>query len=187
MSNSLHRNISRRKFIAASTGLFAGSALLKAMPPYSFSSQELKDELSEEELKLVEQSSMAKELKDYFHKGYSCAESLLMVSLRYLNKPEELVWAAAGYGGGLGHKDLCGFLTAGVMGIGFAAGSLKKDREEAKDWCSKKVKEYWKWWKENAPLHCKDIRTPGSSSKRCARLGQLGAAKVEELICPVQA
>ena len=187
MSNSLHRNISRRKFIAASTGLFAGSALLKAMPPYSFSSQQLKDELSEEELKLVEQSSMAKELKDYFHEGYSCAESLLMVSLRYLNKPEELVWAAAGYGGGLGHKDLCGFLTAGVMGIGFAAGSLKKDGEEAKDWCSKKVKEYWKWWKENAPLHCEDIRTPGSSSKRCARLGQLGAAKGEELICPVQA
>jgi len=187
MSNSLHRNISRRKFIAASTGLFAGSALLKAMPPYSFSSQELKDELSEKELKLVEQSSMAKELKDYFHKGYSCAESLLMVSLRYLNKPEELVWAAAGYGGGLGHKDLCGFLTAGVMGIGFASGSLNKEREEAKDWCSKKVEEYWKWWKENAPLHCKDIRTPGSSSKRCARLGQLGAAKVEELICPVQA
>ena len=187
MSNSLHRNISRRKFIAASTGLFAGSALLKAMPPYSISSQELKDELSEEELKLVEQSSMAKELNDYFHEGYSCAESLLMVSLRYLNNPEELVWAAAGYGGGLGHKDLCGFLTAGVMGIGFAAGSLKKDREEAKDWCSKKVKEYWKWWKENAPLHCKDIRTPGSSSKRCARLGQLGAAKIEELICPVQA
>jgi len=187
MSNSVHRNISRRRFMAASTGLFAGSALLKAMPPYSIFSQELKDELSEEELKLVEQSSMAKELNDYFHEGYSCAESLLMVSLRYLKKPEELVWAAAGYGGGLGHKDLCGFLTAGVMGIGFAAGSLKKDREEAKDWCSKKVKEYWKWWKENAPLHCKDIRTPGSSSKRCARLGQLGAAKIEELICPVQA
>jgi hypothetical protein len=187
MSNNVNRNISRRRFIAASTGLFAGSALLKAMPSYSFSGQELKDELSEEELKLVEQSSMAKEMKDYFHEGYSCAESLLMVSLRYLKKPEELVWAAAGYGGGLGHKDLCGFLTAGVMGIGFASGSLKKEREEAKDWCSKKVKEYWKWWKGNAPLHCADIRTPGSSSKRCDRLGQLGAAKVEELICPVQA
>lgn len=43
---------------------------------------------------------------------------LLLVSLRYLRKPEELVWAASGFGGGLYHKDLCGFLAGRIMALG---------------------------------------------------------------------
>jgi len=185
MRKSENLILSRRVFIASASSLLVGSRL-SAMFPFSANlsqvSQELREELTPEELKLIEKSTMAEDLMNYFGKGYSCAESLLMVSLRLLGKSEDMVWAAAGYGGGLYHKDLCGFLTAGIMGIGFSAGMLKKERKEAKEYSSRLVKQYWKWWISQAPLHCSEIRKKGTSSKVCRRLGQLSAAKVEELI-----
>ena len=180
----------RREFIASASFLVLGTRLFN-MSPFSLQSAqeppELKEELTPEELKIVEQSVMAKDLKNYFGKGYSCAESLLMVSLKFLGKPEELVWLASGFGGGLYHKDLCGFLTSGVMAIGLSAGMMKKERAEAKEHCKQKVKQYWKWWTSMAPLHCSEIRKEGTSSKVCRRLGQLAAVKIEELIKPAKA
>jgi hypothetical protein len=180
----------RREFIASASFLVLGTRLF-SMSPLSLQSaqatQEFKEELTPEELKFVESSVMAKELKNYFGEGYSCAESLLMVSLRFLEKPEDLVWLASGFGGGLYHKDLCGFLTSGVMAIGLSAGMLKKERAEGKEHCKQKVKEYWKWWASLAPLHCSEIRKEGTSSKVCRRLGQLAAVKIEELIKPAKA
>jgi len=185
MRKSENLILSRRVFIASASSLLVGSRL-SAMFPFSANlsqvSQELREELTPEELKMIEKSTMAEDLMNYFGKGYSCAESLLMVSLRLLGKSEDMVWAAAGYGGGLYHKDLCGFLTAGIMGIGFSAGMLKKERKVAKEYSSRLVKQYWKWWISQAPLHCSEIRKKGTSSKVCRRLGQLSAAKVEELI-----
>jgi len=180
----------RRKFIASASFLAIGAQLF-GISPLSLQSaqatQELKEELTPEELKFVERSIMAKDLKSYFGKDYSCAESLLMVSLQFLGKPEELVWLASGFGGGLYHKDLCGFLTSGVMAIGLSAGMLKKERAEGKEHCKQKVKEYWKWWTSMAPLHCSEIRKEDTSRKVCRRLGQLASAKIEELIKPAKA
>ena len=133
---------------------------------------------------------MAKDLKNYFIKGYSCAESLLMVSLKFLGKPEELVWIASGFGGGLYHKDLCGFLTSGVMAIGLSSGMLKKERLEGKEHCLQKLNQYWDWWASTAPLHCSEIRKGKTGPEEdpeyraCQRLGQLAAVKIEELIRP---
>ena len=143
---------------------------------------QLREELTPEEQKCVAKSSMAKDLVNYFGEGYSCAESLFLVSLRLLKKPEELVWISSGFGGGLYHRDLCGFLTAGVMAIGISAGMIQAERMEAKKLCSQRVKEFWKWWKSEAPLRCADIRKEGISSKVCQRLGMLAAAKTEKLI-----
>jgi len=186
----------RREFIASASFLVLGAQLF-GMSPLSLQSaqvtQELKEELTPEELKFVERSIMAKDLKSYFGKGYSCAESLLMVSLKFLGKPEELVWLASGFGGGLYHKDLCGFLTSGVMAIGLSSGMLKKERIEAKEHCKQTVKQYWKWWTSMAPLHCSEIRKEETSSKEdtgykvCQRLGQLASVKIEELIKPAKA
>jgi hypothetical protein len=186
----------RREFIASASFLALGGQLF-GMSPLSLQSapvtQELKEELTPEELKIVERSIIAKDLKNYFHEGYSCSESLLMVSLRFLGKPEELVWLASGFGGGLYHKDLCGFLTSGVMAVGLSSGMLKKERAEGKEHCKQNVKQYWKWWTSIAPVHCSEIRKEETSSKEdtgykvCQRLGQLASAKIEELIKPVEA
>jgi len=185
----------RREFIASASFLALGGQMF-GLSPFSSQSaqapQELKEELTPEELKFVERSIMAKDLKNYFHEGYSCAESLLMVSLRFLGKPEELVWLASGFGGGLYHKDLCGFLTSGVMAIGLSSGMLDKERAEGKEHCKQNVKQYWKWWTSIAPVHCSEIRKEGTSSKEdtdykvCQRLGQLASVKIEELIKPAK-
>ena len=192
----------RREFIASASFLFLGERLL-SMSPFSSQSaqapQELKKELTPEELKTVEKSIMAKDLENYFVKGYSCAESLLTVSLKFLGKPEELVWIASGFGGGLYHKELCGFLTSGVMAIGLSSGMLKKERLEGKEHCQQNVKQYWSWWTSAAPIHCSEIRKEDTSSKEsasskestgykvCRRLGQLASVKIEELIKPAKA
>ncbi len=186
----------RREFIASASFLAIGGQLF-GMSSLSFQSEqappELKEELTPEELKIVEKSVIAKDLKNYFIKGYSCAESLLLVSLRFLGKPEELVWVASGFGGGLYQKDLCGFLTSGVMAIGLSSGMLKKQRLEGKEHCKQNLKQYWQYWTSMAPLHCSEIRKEDATSKGdpeykvCRRLGQLAAVKIEELIKPAKA
>jgi len=179
----------RRKFIASASFLALGGGLF-GMPSFLQQSvqeaQKLKEELTPEEMELVKKSVMAQNLKNYFHEGYNCAESILMVSLEFLEKPKDLVWAASGFGGGLYHKDLCGFLTAGIVAIGLSAGMIKKKREEGKEFCKQAVKEYWKWWDSMAPLHCSEIRKKDTSPKVCTRIGELASAKVEELIKPVK-
>jgi hypothetical protein len=178
-------DLSRRGFISVLPGVFLYAGVLahpRAPGYWSQGAPELKEELTPEEVKRVEKSSMARDLANYFGKDYSCAESLFMVSLRFLKKPEELVWASSGFGGGLYHRDLCGFLTSGIMAIGLSSGMLKLERKEAKKRCGDSVKDYWKWWQSVAPFHCAEIRKEGTSSKICSRLGQLAAAKAQEFL-----
>jgi len=175
----------RREFIASLPPLMFGSRRLSEPGfalPYSRATQELKEELTPAELKLVKNSVLAQDLKSYFHYGYSCSESILMVSLKFLKKPKELVWIASGFGGGVQHRDLCGFLTGGVMAIGLSSGKLNLEREAAKEICEQKVKEYWRWWTSTVPLHCSEIRTENRTWRVCLRLGQLASVKLEELI-----
>jgi len=177
--------LSRRSFFSCASGFMLGSCFLDFAPLRLYeevSFQELKEELTPEEQKLFEKSNMAQDLMNYFGKGYSCAESLFMVSLRFLKEPEDLVWVASGFGGGMYHKDLCGFLTSGIMAIGLRADMLEKDKKGKKDFVKNSVNQYWEWWTSQAPLHCSEIRKKGTSSKVCRRLGQLSAAKIEELI-----
>ena len=108
----------------------------------------------------------------------------MAVAMRFLKKPESLVWVAAAFGGGVNNRDLCGFLTAGHMALGVYAGDLKTERKAAKDACGQKSREFWQWWLTVAPLHCAEIREGRTSSKVCQRLGKLAAAKIEDLIRP---
>lgn len=106
----------------------------------------------------------------------------MAVALRYMKKPENLIWFAGAFGGGLNNKDLCGFLTAGEMAIGIYSGDLKLERKAAKDICGRKSREFWQWWSATAPLHCSEITEGRTNNKVCMRLGKLAAAKVENLI-----
>jgi hypothetical protein len=106
---------------------------------------ELGEELSAAEIEIVNKSVMAKDIENFFGKGCSCAESGVLVALRFLKKPESLVWAAGAFGGGLQNGDLCGFLTSGEMAIGLHAEDLKLDREAAKEIFSQKARGFWQW------------------------------------------
>lgn len=173
----------RRTFIAS--GMLLGNGLL-GIPPFLRSDAQTGKKTTEilapDEKKWIAGSSLARDLQNYFGQDFSCAESLLLVALRYLEKPEELVWAAAGFGGGMYNRDLCGFLTGGIMALGFASGMLEKPRKEAKKYCGDLVKQYWKWWGSKAPYRCAEIRTPDTTSSVCVNLGLLSAAKIEELL-----
>lgn len=186
-------NRSRRDFLATSsfwalgtgltgTNLFAQDQDGEAKKPV------LLQELTPEELELVESSTVAMDLENFFGsgKGYSCAESGLIVGLRYLEKPEELVWVAGGYGGGLGQQDLCGFLTGGFMAIGLAAGDLPLEKKEAKRQCREMTNSYWNAWTSMAPIHCKEIREGQTDFKVCRRLGKLASVELEKILAPIR-
>jgi hypothetical protein len=178
-------NLDRRDFMFSASGILAGicfrSQMSRLYTPFD-QKKKLADELNEKEAEIVKNSSMAENLMNYFGRGYSCAESILMVSLDFIDLPDKFIWAACGFGGGMGKKDLCGLLTGGFMGLGFAAGEFGENRNNSKSKCSAAVNEYWRWWQSQAPLKCENIRTPGTSSKVCVRLGKLAAAKAQSLI-----
>ncbi|MDH4271616.1 MAG: C-GCAxxG-C-C family protein [Candidatus Aminicenantes bacterium] len=142
----------------------------------------LPEVLSTAEAAAVEQSILAKDLKKYFGQGYSCAESMLMVGIHYLAKPEELVWLAGGFGRGMYHRDVCGIMTGGIMALGLAAGQLKLERKIAKERNEQDVQAYWAWWTSQAPLRCTEIRPEGTKFEVCLRLGLLAAVKIEALV-----
>jgi hypothetical protein len=188
-------NIHRRKFLLSSSLLLSGTAALKASnllgqitpeagTPGPTKGPDLRETLSPEELALVKDSVMSEDMENFWHKGYSCAETGLMVALRFMKKPEDLVWSATGFAGGLMHQDLCGFLTSGVMAIGLHAGDLKMEKNAAMMKCSQAVNEYWAWWQETAPLHCAEIRQGREPMdfQVCERLGRLATAKVESFL-----
>ncbi len=177
--------VQRRAFLTSTPLLILGAGTLKAFPfapQNSLKGSELSEELSPAELEIANKSAMSGDMGNFWGQGYSCAETGLMVALRFMKKPEELVWAAGGFGGGMGQQDLCGFLTAGIMAIGLHAGTLKVIQNTAKTACRQKVNEYWKWWTTMAPLHCSEIREGRSDFKVCHRLGRLAAAKLEALL-----
>ena len=186
MNKRIDLKVTRRAFMVSTSSLLACYPLLgaSAIFPMNEQKQDMQAEMTPEEIKKINQSGIAGHVKDFFNDSsdYSCAESMLLAFLRYHKKPEKLVWTAAGFGGGLGQRDLCGFLTGGIMSIGLAAGDLKLERKEAKTWCENKVKAYWEWWHTETPLHCKDILKLAAGRDVCTRLGLLAAVKLEELL-----
>jgi hypothetical protein len=185
MIKTVQTTIPRRRFLISAPVLVSGSLLtgfVRAQETTPQTAPSLPEKLSSAELVAVETSSLARDLKKYFGEGYSCAESMLMVGLHYLKKPEELVWVAGGFGGGMYHRDVCGIITGGTMVMGLAAGQLKKERAETKEWNKQKVLAYWAWWTSQAPLRCAEIRKEGTSFNVCRRLGLLAAAEIEKLI-----
>jgi C_GCAxxG_C_C family probable redox protein len=172
-------NKSRREFFAASALIAFNRNLLSES---NTQPAQVAAEPSSEELEIIHNSQVAQDLINFLGKGYSCAESGLAVCLRHLGKPEELVWMAGGFGGGLGQKDLCGFLTSGIMAIGLYAGSQNLDRTEAKKLCGQLVKQYWDWWMNTTPIHCGEILNNHHDNRVCVRVGYLAMAKIEELL-----
>lgn len=177
--------IRRRQFLASSSIMLIGAPFLAPFPLVQQNpprGPDLPEELSPAEAEIVNNSAMARDVANFFGKGYSCAESGLAVGLHHLRKPEDLIWTAGGFGGGLYHGDLCGFLTGSVMAIGLYAGGLQMERGAAHKVCAQKLNEFWTWWISTAPLHCSEIREGHKDFKVCHRLGRLAAAKVEGLL-----
>jgi len=186
MADNHPNHLHRRTFIYNFSVLLAGSGSVLAGLAFEKESKQespLWDPLPGKEQQLIKNSKMAGSILQYSKKKYSCAESLLLASLEYLGKPREWVSLAGGFGGGLGQRDLCGLLTAGIMAIGVAAGINCKDRSGFTKYVREQRKQYWQWWQARAPIHCREIRIqydrPGYF-----RMIQRVAVQVEYLISP---
>ena len=109
--------------------------------------------------------AMAGWTAQHLTQGYWSADSLLLSALKYMKKPEEIVSAATGFGGGIGRKDLCGYVTGGVMAIGLFCGAAKGADMAGRQKCLRLTKEYLDWWAQSTPLHCGDIKQPSCDYK----------------------
>ncbi len=185
MKNSENQSrFSRRKFCGLLSGLLAAPVFLpgSAAADESKTRSPLAELFEGGEWQNLQTSAMAMEIDRYFGSGYSCAEAMLLAALRRLDLPETQVWGAAAFGGGLGRKDLCGYLTGAMMAFGLAAGKLPATRVEAKKTCAAAAREFWTWWQERYPLHCRDIIPAGADRNVCRILGPRSAQHAELII-----
>jgi C_GCAxxG_C_C family probable redox protein len=104
--------------------------------------------------------AMADMTLKHLTQGFWSADSLFLSAAKHLEHPEEVVRVAVGFGGGMHHKDLCGFLTGGIMSIGLFSGPTRGSDKASRDKCIRLTKEYYGWWTDNYKLHCQEIGSP---------------------------
>ena len=132
-----------------------------------------------EEAAAVAASPMAGIIAGLNGQGYPCSEMMLLAGLRRFSLPEDHLNAAAVFGGGVGKRDLCGFLTGGLMAIGIAAGSRYPERQQLHSVGRRASNDYWEWWLTRGDLHCMGPLTTHETSEEFVRMGQRAALKLE--------
>jgi C_GCAxxG_C_C family probable redox protein len=159
-----HAWCNRRRWI----GIAAGAGALTAIPAWALQDEtkgtrwtqpDLARELSPEEHVSAKSSRLvvhALQLKR--EGGYNCAELVLTAVLKSYNLPQKTSEAAAAFGGGIGHGEVCGFLTGASMALGVLAFKSGGERAEVKQRLKGWNDALWMWWKNLAPLACRDLR-----------------------------
>jgi hypothetical protein len=130
----------------------------------------------------VAASPLAQGIGALHGRGYACSELILLAALRRFQLPENHLNAAAVFGGGVGKRDLCGFLTGGLMAIGIAAGKKYADRAAMHRAGRVASNAYWDWWLTRGDLHCMGPGTTHNNSEEFLRMSQRAAVKLEEVI-----
>ncbi|AJE04369.1 C-GCAxxG-C-C family protein [Geobacter pickeringii] len=115
-----------------------------------------------------------------FHRSgkMHCAEAVLMAVRAHFfaTVPEEIVRAAAGFGGGSGAGCICGAVASGTMAFGLA---LPDDKRRVKQ----VTKELHEWFKHEYGASCCRIVMPNAKGRGgCAVLTGEVAKKVAELL-----
>ena len=117
----------------------------------------------------------------HLNEGFWSADSVFLSAVKFLKQPEDLVRVATPFGGGMGQKDLCGYLTGGYMAIGLFAGAKKGNDNAARQKCSRLAKEYYEWWAKNYPVHCKDINKSRTEPCDYKAMGQKASVFLQTL------
>lgn len=133
----------------------------------------------------VAASPMAREMAGLHGKGYPCSEMSLLAALRRFGLPENHLDAASVFGGGVGKRDLCGFLTGGLMAIGIASGAKYADRNQVHRVGRQASNAFWDWWITRGDLHCMGSGTTHETSEEFMRMSQRVAVKLEEVMLAI--
>lgn len=137
---------------------------------------------TEEEAAAVAASPMAGIVAGLNGQGFPCSEMMLLAALRRFGLPEGHLNAAAVFGGGVGKRDLCGFLTGGLMAIGIAAGAKYPDRRQLHTVGRRASNAYWDWWLTRGDLHCMGPLTTHETPEEFGRMAQRAAMKLEGVL-----
>jgi len=177
---------SRRKFIAGLSAIAVGGPILGS-ELFSINTRQDKpkkliwDKYSPEEQKIVDKSKMVANISKYRNADHSCASTIMASAVEYMGLDKSYTDVAASYGGGIGKRDLCGFLTGAVMALGLHSGMVKESRKEIQAHSRKLSNLFWDWWKTLSPLHCADMYAKYDKDG-FDRMMKRVACKVEELI-----
>jgi C_GCAxxG_C_C family probable redox protein len=149
-------------------GIAAGAGAFTAIPAWAGQEEpkathsappDLVWELSPAEQESAKSSRMvAHALQLKREGGYNCAELILTAAIKCYDLPPKTGEAAAAFGGGVGHGELCGFLTGASMALGVLAFKGGGERAEVKKLLKKWNDALWTWWTSLAPLNCRDLR-----------------------------
>jgi C_GCAxxG_C_C family probable redox protein len=93
-------------------------------------------------------SKLGDKALENFDIGFNCAESVFLAATveKSLGLGEDAVKLASAFGGGLGHKELCGAAAGAAMAIGAVHGRTKADQDRGPS--KNAVTEYIKEFKE---------------------------------------
>jgi len=137
---------------------------------------------TKDEAAAVAASPMAGVIAGLNGQGFPCSEMMLLGALRRFDLPEDRLDAAAVFGGGVGKRDLCGFLTGGLMAIGIAAGGRYPDRSQLHTVGRRASNAYWDWWLTRGDLHCMGPLTTHETPEEFVRMAQRAAVKLEGVL-----
>jgi len=137
---------------------------------------------TDEEAAVVSASPLAAIIAGLNGQGYPCSEMMLLAALRRFDLPEQHLDSAAVFGGGVGKRDLCGFLTGGLMAIGIAAGDRYPNRSHLHTVGRRAANAYWDWWLTRGDLHCMGPLTTHETPEEFVRMAQRSAVKLEEVM-----
>jgi C_GCAxxG_C_C family probable redox protein len=127
-------------------------------------------------------SPMAQAIARLHGRGYNCAEMILLAAIQAKGLREDHLDAASVFGGGIARGDLCGFLTGGLMAIGFVAARKTQDRAVRVRISRQASDAYWDWWVSRGDVHCPGPLESHPTPELFLRMSQRTAAKLEEVL-----
>ncbi len=104
--------------------------------------------------------SMAHMTGIYLNRGCWSYDALLKSAEDYLQKPPESQKNLTKCAGHLKEKDLCGFLSGGIMAISLFTGHALDSDAETLDRCWRLAREYTSWWLRHYPSRCQENIRP---------------------------
>ena len=102
-------------------------------------------------------AEMYEQIGDSFNQNYNCCQAVLRYASGLLGFDEDTALKlAATFGGGMGHGDTCGCVTAGLMALGLAYGNPKCE-EDKKLLAEFKAEFESRFRNKNGSLKCRDL------------------------------
>lgn len=102
-------------------------------------------------------AEMYEKIGESFNQNYNCCQAVLAYASELLGFDKDTaIKLTAAFGGGMGHGETCGCVTAGLMALGLAYGSMHCE-EDKKRLTEFKAEFESRFRNKNGSLKCRDL------------------------------